>query len=76
MTAALALFEFNGDGLAILVLGPAVVGVLSLILALMLFSAAQGQKVSRAKRIALNVLGAILLTLALGIGACFGVVMH
>lgn len=76
LSTALAFLEFNGDGLAILVLGPAIVGVVALILALVLFTSAQGEKVTRGTRIALNVLATVLLIIALGIGACFGMVMH
>lgn len=73
LSTALAFLEFNGDGLAILVIGPAIVGIVALLLAIGLFVGAQKPETSRGVRIALNILAVTLLVIALGIGACFGV---
>lgn len=75
LSHALALFEFNGDGLALLVLGPAIVGIAALIGSIGFFVGAQQENLSKGARIGLHVFAVILLILALGIGACFGIVL-
>jgi hypothetical protein len=67
------LLEGSLDGLWILVVGPAVLGIASLLGALALF--AQASKAEGNARIGWYIFGGLLLTVALGIGACFGVVM-
>lgn len=62
-------------GIALLVFGPAVVGVVCLGLAIALFVGGNGETVTRGSRIALHVFAAVFLVAALGIGACYGVMV-
>jgi hypothetical protein len=62
-------------GIALLVFGPAVVGVVCLGLAIALFVGGNGETVTRGSRIALHVFAAIFLVASLGIGACYGVMV-
>jgi hypothetical protein len=76
LSTALAFFEFNGNGLAILMLAPALVGITALLSSIALFAKARSDNISDGTRFALILIAVILLVLALGIGACFGSVMH
>ncbi len=62
-------------GLTLLVFGPAVVAFVCVGMAIALFVSGNGLTVSRGSRIALHVFAAILLIAALGIGACYGIML-
>lgn len=74
LALSLLFLEVGAGSLAILVLGPAVLGIAALVGAIAMFAQASRSPEGGA-RIAWYVFGALMLTLALGIGACFGVVM-
>jgi cytochrome c oxidase assembly factor CtaG len=74
LSLSVVLLDGNLSGLWILVAGPAVLGVAALVGAMAMFAQASRSPQGGA-RIAWYVVGALMLTLALGIGACFGVVM-
>lgn len=75
LSTTLAFFEIgNGPGLLILSILPGVVGLAALATAIAVFTNASKAK-TKEGRIGWKVLGAFLLVLALGIGACYGVVI-
>lgn len=65
----------ESSGIALLVFGPAVIAVLCIGMAIALFVGGNGETVSRGSRIALHVFAALFLVGALGIGACYGVML-
>jgi len=60
----------DGLMLGLMIAAPAVIGLSSLILAILLFGTAGKQDAYRMVKL---VLGVVLMTVALGIGACYGI---